>query len=244
MLNSHKLIVSRPLFPEYLPHFNFGIERSRARNVPQLGEELHIPDITALLSRFLFEQQPCDTDNLVNTPEHTYPQYIGPVKVFNSASAFFYAPSDVSGTHGMRREVIRSCPNWRNEGLWHDCVFVNANPETDPMNGLEVARILAFFSFRFNGCYYPCAVVNWFDRVGDYPDEDTGMWMVRPQFNQRNQHSHSIIHVDTIYRAAHLIPVYSKHFVLTHNRPHHSYDSFRLFYVNKYADHHAFEIAS
>ncbi|KAF8553111.1 hypothetical protein OG21DRAFT_1414849, partial [Imleria badia] len=50
--------------------------------------------------------------------------------------------------------------------------------------------------------------------------------------------------IDTIYRAAHLIPVYGKHFVPPFLHPMQSYDSFRLFYVNKFADHHSFEIAS
>jgi len=110
------------------------------------------------------------------------------------------------------------------------------------VNGLEVARILAFFSFHFQGTYYPCAMVNWFDRVGDHPDEDTGMWLVRSQINQRHQRTYSIIHVDTIYRAAHLIPVYGKNFVPTELHPNQSYDSFQLFYVNKFADLHSFEI--
>lgn len=91
------------------------IERKRARNVLQLGEELRIPNITSLVSRFLFEQQ---YDSDVNDAEHRYPRYIGRIKVFGSTSALFYAPSDVSGIHGMRREVIRSSPNWRNEGPW------------------------------------------------------------------------------------------------------------------------------
>ena len=209
----------------------------------QLSEELRIPNISVLLARFLFEQQN-DSSHLPDTPEYNYPQYDGKIQVFNSASAMFYAPSDVSGLHGMRQEFIRSTPLWRNEASRHDCAFVNANPETDPMNGLDVVRILAFFSFHFRGSYYPCAVVNWFARIGDKPDEDTGMWMVRPQFNQRNQPDVTIIHIDSIYRAAHLIPVYGKHFVPSHLRPYHSYNSFRLFYVNRFADHHAFEIAS
>lgn len=158
------------------------VEHKRACDVLQLGEELHIPDIASILSRFLFEQHVLTSDPSVspNTPEDSYPHYTGKIKVFNSASALFYAPSDVSGIHGMRREIIQSAPNWRNEGPRQDCVFVNANPETDPMNGLEVAHALAFFSFPFEGAYYPCAIVSWFDCVGEQPDEDTGMWMVRP----------------------------------------------------------------
>ena len=221
-------------------------ERKRARTMRQLGDELRIPNITMLVASFLFEQQHQDDGDResLDNQEHDYHYYDGKIKVVNSASALFYAPSDVSGIHGMRREFIRSTPLWRNDEPRYDCAFVNTRPETDPMSGLEVVRILAFFSFHFKGTYYPCAIVHWFDRVGDKPDEDTGMWLVRPQFDQRHQRKMSIIHIDSIYRAAHLIPVYGKHFVPSHIRPHHSYDSFRLFYVNKFADHHAFEIAS
>ncbi|KAF8123086.1 hypothetical protein EV363DRAFT_1180824 [Boletus edulis] len=43
---------------------------------------------------------------------------------------------------------------------------------------------------------------------------------------------------------SHCIPVYRKHLVPPNLQPHHSYDSFRLYYVNKFADHHTFKIAS
>ena len=197
-----------------------------------------------LISHFLLEQQQLADGPCNNLDDPNYPQYGGKIQVFNSASALFYAPSNVSGIHGMRREFIHSTPLWRNEAPRYDCVFINVNPDTEPMKGLEVARVLSFFSFHFKGSYYPCAVVHWFDRVGNQPDEHTGMWLVRPQFNQQHQRGISVIHIDSIYRAAHLIPVYGKHFVPSQLGLHHSYDSFQLFYVNKFADYHAFEIAS
>ncbi|KIO06313.1 hypothetical protein M404DRAFT_24596 [Pisolithus tinctorius Marx 270] len=43
---------------------------------------------------------------------------------------------------------------------------------------------------------------------------------------------------------AHLIPIYSTHNINSRDvRPHCSYDMFHSFYVNKFADHHTFEIA-
>jgi hypothetical protein len=218
------------------------IERKHTCNILQLSEELCIPNLSTLISHFLLEQSTitsCD-----NPDDPNYPRYDGKISVFNSASALSYAPSDVSGIHGMRREFIRSTPLWRNEAPRYDCAFVNVNPVTEPMKGLEVVRILAFFSFYFKGVHYPCAVVHWFDRVGDQPDEDTGMWLVCPQVNQQHQRSISVIHIDSIYWAAYLIPVYGKHCVPPQLRPHYSYDNFRLFYVNKFVDHHAFEIFS
>ena len=105
---------------------------------------------------------------------------MGRISVFNSASSIFFAPSDLSGLAGMKREYIRSCPKWRNEESRRDCVFVITDPEIPGMRGMDVARILAFFSFRWEGDIFPCAVIRWFDRVGDEPDDDTGMWMVEP----------------------------------------------------------------
>jgi hypothetical protein len=66
---------------------------------------------------------------------------------------------------------------------------------------------------------------------------------VEPEFNARGQYLCSIIHVDTILRSAHLIGVSGSQ-KLPNNFTHHdSLYTFELFYFNKYADHHAHEIA-
>ena len=143
----------------------------------------------------------------------------------------------------MRTKYIRACPLWRNEHPHHDCVFVNTKPEQEGMQGFDIARVRCFFSFTFRGEMYPCAVIHWFDTVGDSPDEDSGMWVVRPAYHANHSPNLSIIHIDAIYRAAHLIPVYGAQFVSRDLEFYQSYDSFCTYYVNKYADHHAFEIA-
>ncbi|KAG1763066.1 hypothetical protein EDD22DRAFT_979549 [Suillus occidentalis] len=137
-----------------------------------------------------------------------------------------------------------SCPLWRNVAARNDCVFVNANPDLEGMRGLEVARVKCFFSFKFNWVTYPCALVQWFDKVGDCVDKDTGMWIVCPTVHDNGTPNFAIIHIDTIYHAAHLIPVYGPDFIADNIEYFHSYDAFRSFYINKFADHHAFEIAS
>ncbi len=53
----------------------------------------------------------------------------------------------------------------------------------------------------------------------------------------------SVIHVDTILRAAHLIPVYGNSIIGKNHQFETTLDSFKRFFVNKYADHHANEIA-
>jgi hypothetical protein len=108
------------------------------------------------------------------------------------------------------------------------------------MRGLDVARVQLFFSFSHDGVVYPCALVHWFSRVGDSPDDHMGMWVVE---RDDDESSPSIIHLDTVVRAAHLLPVFGPEHVSRTLSFTDTLDTFTRFYVNKFADHHAFEIA-
>jgi hypothetical protein len=100
------------------------------------------------------------------------------------------------------------------------------------------------FSFTYAGTYYPCALVHWFAHVGDNPDEDTGLWMVKPDHDAVDDSPHvAVIHLDTVLRCAHLIGVYGSDILLKDMSYTDSLDAFRSFYVNKFIDHHAFQIA-
>ncbi|KAG2031509.1 hypothetical protein BDR03DRAFT_875804, partial [Suillus americanus] len=55
-------------------------------------------------------------------------------------------------------------------------------------------------------------------------------------------HIQSIEHIDTIYRAAHLLPVFSDGPLPLDFHFSYSLDAFNYYYVNKYADHHTNEI--
>ncbi|KAG2104001.1 uncharacterized protein F5147DRAFT_746603 [Suillus discolor] len=218
--------------------------KNRAQTIPELADELDIPHLSDLLRRFLFQQtHPDDPRDPSDIPLAECPLYLSKIAVFNSASSRFYAPSNLSGIGGMRTEHIHSCPSWRGGHSRNDCVFVNTDSSLPGMQGLEVARVRAFFSFQYRGEVYPCIVVHWFDKIGDAADEDTGMWMVHPGEGANNTAEYAIIHIDAIYHAAHLIPVYSTEFLPPELKFYHSYDAFCAYYVNKYADHHAFEIA-
>ena len=122
-------------------------------------------------------------------------------------------------------------------------MLINQQSRKQPELLICVPRVLAFFSFRQNGKHFPCAVIHWFNQIGDAPDSDTGMWTVQPSFTV-NQLHFAVIHIDAIFRAAHLIPVYGSTPLYPLIKFHHVFDVFTLFYVNKYADHHAFEIAA
>jgi hypothetical protein len=86
--------------------------------------------------------------------------------------------------------------------------------------------------------------MRWFNKADDRPDEDTGMWIVTPSFDMDDSLSVGIIHIDSNYRAAHLIPIYGPQNVSGNLKHYNLYDVFQAFYVNKFADHHAFEITS
>lgn len=108
------------------------------------------------------------------------------------------------------------------------------------MEGLAVVRVQLFFSFSFEGVYYPCALVEWFTRQGR--DPVTQFWVVRADTTD-GVRDRTVIHLDAFLRAAHLIPVYGNREIPLNFHFSYSLDSFESFYVNKYIDHHANEIA-
>ncbi|KIO01474.1 hypothetical protein M404DRAFT_28773 [Pisolithus tinctorius Marx 270] len=197
---------------------------SLARTHCALAAELCLPQLPNILHHFLYSQL-FPTDDLDDIVLNECSPYDGSVHVYNSACSTFFALSDLCGLYGMHCEHIRSCPMWRNEGPCFNCIFVVTDPEAE-------------------GTLHPCAVVCWFNRMGDGPDKATGMWIICPSYNAHNVPHIAIIHINVIYHAAHLIPVYAAHNINTRDiKPHDSYDTFNSFYVNKFADHHAFEIA-
>ena len=146
----------------------------------------------------------------------------------------------------MRREHIRAT-SWRKGQARYDTVLVNSNPEVGGVHasGFEVARVFLFFSFQHEDKEYPCALIRWYSHVGFEPDEDTGLWMVEPDTDDFGDPHLAIIHVDSIYRAVHLLPAHQNStFVERTVTMHSSLDIFQLFYINRFADHQSFEVLS
>ncbi len=164
------------------------------------------------------------------------------IRVFNSAVAIFRAPSDLSNINEMRREHIRATPSWRKGAARYDCVLINSHPNVEGACDFEVARVFLFFSFTHCDKVYSCALVRWFLFVGSEPDEDTGLWIIEPEFQDTGDPHLAVIHTDCIYRAVQFIPAYrtAEHISNTLTM-YSSLDTFRLFYVNKFSDHQAFE---
>ncbi|KAI6031144.1 hypothetical protein PISMIDRAFT_88613 [Pisolithus microcarpus 441] len=143
----------------------------------------------------------------------------------------------------MHSECIQSTPQWRKGPARYDTVFLEWDPDIPGMGGLHVGRVFLFFSFTYDDIKYPCALIQWFSNVSDGPDKDTGMWVVQPDYDADGQRELEVVHVHSILRGAHLIPVYGCTHLPADVQYTNSLDVFQAYYVNKYIDHHAFEIA-
>ncbi|KAI0245743.1 hypothetical protein BJV78DRAFT_1137005, partial [Lactifluus subvellereus] len=104
-------------------------------------------------------------------------------------------------------------------------------------------QVCLFFSFKHNRKTYPCALVQWFIPIGDHPCEDTGMWMVKPDLDHHGRRATSIVHLETAIRGVHLLPIYGSAFIPHNLHFSETLHAFRAYYINKYADHHMYEIA-
>ncbi|KIM38198.1 hypothetical protein M413DRAFT_76253 [Hebeloma cylindrosporum] len=207
----------------------------------QLADHIQQPHFPTALRQFIWQQLHPDSDTLAHTvPIADCPDFHGKLKVYHSAIARFYAPSDICGVGGMCHERIRSVPCWRGKQPRRDTVFVETDPDVPGMRGMAIGRVLLFFSFSFRETFYPCALVNWLVLRSNEPDPETGLWVVHPEF-AGNHRTTAVIHLDSIARGAHLLPIYGssplpEDFDFTY-----SLDAFRAFFVNTYVDHHAHE---
>ncbi|KAK0474076.1 hypothetical protein IW261DRAFT_1341846 [Armillaria novae-zelandiae] len=139
----------------------------------------------------------------------------------------------------MHQERVRSTPSWYGH-VHQDCAFVVENENRAGFRGMSVVRILLFFSFMHDGIEYPCALVHWFKKHGQQPDVMTGMWIVKPDYQGRDQWPWiSVVHLDSLVRGAHLLPLFGHRPMPLNFHYSYSLDYFRAFYVNKYVDHHA-----
>ncbi|KAK7012895.1 C2H2-type domain-containing protein [Favolaschia claudopus] len=226
---------------------NVVLARTRERRYPRYTEDLaqyiRLPSFPILLASFLTDQLRSDSDSDSDDSMDIDASVLStvPISVFHSAVATFYAPSDPSGVRGMRRERIRSTPSWRKHGARRDCAFAVEDQDKRGFRGMSVVRVKLFFSFNFDGVEYPCALVDWFKKVGRGPDACTGMWIVEPELRGKKRVT-TVLHLDSLLRGAHLIPVFGTKHIPIGFPYYHSLDAFNAFHVNKYADHHANEI--
>lgn len=210
-----------------------------------LGAHTGQTNLDDLVRLFLFYEQNPTSDgtpplNLCPTTNN-----VKRISVFHSATATFCAPSNLSGTGSLYRETIRCTPRWKTGTIVaprRDSVVLNTNPEEPGMRGLDVARVHLFFSFEVDSELFSCALVHHFAKSFEDPDPDNGMWIVEPDLDRDDYRVMSVVHVDSIVRAAHLLPVFKVDMAIPREvNFSHALDIFTAFYVNKYIDYHAFE---
>ena len=215
------------------------VESSYPRDLVVLAVSIKQPTFPLALRQFLYMHENPDHELEPPSTIEDCPQFHGEIKVYHSATAIFYAPSDLCGAGGMRRELIRSTPCFHGHPR-RDTVFVVLDESHSGMRGLEVGRILLFFTFSYRRKHFSCALINWFVHHSE-PDTDTGMWAVQLECDRRGIPTVQVIEVETIARAAHLLPIYGSERVPEDFSHHDALDSFRSYFVNHFVDHHAHE---
>ena len=221
------------------------VECNYPRQLAELAELIDEPALPSLTKLFVYHQlqsESADESDASSVPDLHEIKLTSPVSVFHSATATFYAPSDQSGIHGMRRERIRCTPSWRRGAPRRDCAFVVIDDAQDGFHGMSVVRVQLLFSFEYGGKTYPCALVEWFKKVAEEPDRQTGMWTVEPELDVDNKRLCSVLHLDSFVRGAHIIPVYGSHYLPINFIHTWSLDAFDAYHVNHFIDYHANEI--
>jgi hypothetical protein len=212
--------------------------------ISEIASSFNDTELHLLFQHYLYgEMNPNDRHSPEDMPLERCPSVDPRISVVSSATAIFFAPSDPSGATGRKREHLRATASWRNRASRYDTVLVKTGVAPGP-RGLSVARLRLLFSFKHDGVVYPAALVEWFSYVGDSPDEDTGMWVVERETREDGSPLVDFICVNTILRSCHLLPLYGDKVLsrdITHDN---SLDVFKTYYLNKYADHHSFEVLS
>ena len=142
---------------------------------------------------------------------------------------------DVSRTHLFYPNMARGSTT-----LWH-CIRRDWSRAPWDERDDSWSCFSVFFSFMFRDVHYPCALVHWYSTVGTEPDEDTGLWVVKPKYKTNGRQSLAIIHLDSIARGAHITGVYGSSFLPEEVHFSHSLDLFCAYFVNSFADHHTHE---
>ena len=202
------------------------------------------PDLLLLICQFLARiTGPHPNASESDRSEISLPTFLDKISVYKSAIASLYVPSDICGIKGMCCEWIHATPSWWKGAPRYDTILVETDPDYDSMQGTDVAQVKLFLSLHYNGTEYCCALVDWFSRIGDNPDEDTSLQVVEQDCDANGHQILQVIDIDTIIWCAHLIGVYRPDPVNTELKFRDSLYAFHTYYVNKYADHHSFEVA-
>jgi hypothetical protein len=105
---------------------------------------------------------------------------------------------------------------------------------------MEIGCIQLFFSFQYRRKHHSCALITWFVHADEH-DPDTGKWTVTQERDPHGKPTYEVIHIDSIARVVHLVPIFGSSWVLEDFDYHHTLDSYNSFFVNHFVNHHAHE---
>ncbi|VDC06117.1 unnamed protein product [Peniophora sp. CBMAI 1063] len=214
-----------------------------SRPIARVAHDLKQPRLLELIRRYLQDYLYPDPDLTADIiPLNECPLFEGNVAVFGSARALYYAPSEVAGDGGMHMEIIRSASRWYGQYARRDTVLIQNGPETDPMGGLAIGRVMAFLSFEFADVDHPCALVEWHMPVADEIDPVTGMWIVEPEILPSGSRRVELVHLDCIVRSCLLQGVTDDTYLPKKFHYSKTHSGFQSFYFNRYADYHTHEM--
>ena len=104
---------------------------------------------------------------------------------------------------------------------------------------MTVGQVMGFMGIPYDGMWHPCALIDWFEKVSEVPSDVTGMYEIQPKLDELGQQVTSIVHIDAIFRAVNLSPVFRSTVMPLEFHYSYTLDAFDSFYVNKYGDYHS-----
>jgi hypothetical protein len=214
-----------------------------------LGTVIHQEDLSLLVQKYLYYH----LNPLSTTPPHqllhrdcpSTGNRVSQIHTYKSAMSIFSAPGNQCGPGGMFHEVVQAVSCWgmgEIPGPRYDCVYVTMRGTPGiGMHDLQVARVYLFFSFRYGSETHACVLVHWYKLWHDEPDHDNGMHIMQPE-STSGQRNMSVISVDSIVCAAHLLPIFNNSHLDHSFNYTQSLDIFKVFYVNHFIDPRAYEL--
>ena len=218
-------------------------EHRYPKYLSEVASHIDQPQLPALVRHFLFDQHTITDDiDPAEVPLDDCQQFNGRIFVYHSATARYYAPSDLCGTGGMRHGLIRSNPIWHGEYSCYDTVFVTtANSDHSGFMGMCIGRVYLFFSFVHEEVDYHCALIHWFVPVGESVHDETRQWVVKPEFigtGHNRCENLAVVHANCIAQGALLSPIYGSGYIPDDLHFSASLDTFHTYFVNNFDDHH------
>ncbi|KAI9462220.1 hypothetical protein HD554DRAFT_2041202 [Boletus coccyginus] len=126
--------------------YNVRLARKPVQNIPCVSElvaaHYGYPELIECIRRYLYDQHNPNAGISGDWVDLCHcPSFEGNIRVFNCASATYFAPSDHSGCGGMHRNVIRCTPQWWGGSARYDCVFVdNGGSDDESLSGFKGVR--------------------------------------------------------------------------------------------------------